>query len=265
MLTPTCDPPLFGADPHSHSHLTLFTRVAIIVMFMLGFSKPRIVHWIGHDQRTIDHWIRHYQQTGDVADEQRIGRPHSLDDEKRQEIIDLAEEKKFITPKEIGRELEVDVSARTIRRILDAGGLSCRVARISYPFTDDHIRQRLEFVETYGKWTAAEWGRVLYSDETYIHLGLQGRVWVQRPEDKAFDPEYVAGTAALPTKIGIWGCFSAQGIGPYKFIVETLNARELTDIYNTKMKPTALQLWPLGPWYSGRQKNFPHFLAGQNS
>ena len=53
-----------------------------------------------------------------------------------------------------------------------------RVARIEYPFTEEHIAQRLEFARQHENWTEDQWARVLFSDETYIHLGVNGQLWV---------------------------------------------------------------------------------------
>ena len=71
-------------------------------------------------------------------------------------------ERKFITPREIIRELQLPLSHDTVRRRLDEAGLFGRVARKEYPFTDDHLRQRLSFGNGYASWTEAN-GILCYS------------------------------------------------------------------------------------------------------
>ena len=50
-------------------------------------------------------------------------------------IVDLAIERKFTTPREIIRELQLPLSHDTVRRRLDEAGLFGRVARKEYPFS----------------------------------------------------------------------------------------------------------------------------------
>ena len=101
-------------------------------------------------------------------------------------IVATATETPITTPRIIRSELGVEASARTVRRRLDKAGLFGRVARIEYPFTQGHITRRLAFAQEHQDWTDEQWAHILFADETYICLGAQGRVWVQRPEDAAF-------------------------------------------------------------------------------
>jgi transposase len=114
-------------------------RSAIIVMHKLGFKESDIVYWVGHDERTINHWINHFDQFNNVEDESRNGRPRATTDETDESIASVAQDIRFITPKEIRTRLHLDVSGRTVRRRLDDAGLFGRVARVSFPFTQEHI------------------------------------------------------------------------------------------------------------------------------
>jgi transposase len=235
-------------------------RAGIIVMHKLGFSMPVIAHWIGCHPTSIDRWVRQFEEYGNVQDEARIGRPRALESETTDSIVSLAEEKKFITPKDIRSELQLSVSTRTIRRRLDEYGLFGRIARISYPFTDEHIQLRLAFANTHLNWNESKWDTVLFSDETYIVLGSAGQIWVQRPEDTAFLEPYMVQQDSFPNKIGIWGCFSAKGIGAMRTIDGNMDSTFLTDTFNKHMKPTARQMWPTGQWYL-LQDNAPYHTS----
>jgi transposase len=259
-LHPLVDPPLFQQSESICAPLSFMARAGIIVMNKLGFDKADIVRWIGHDVRTIDHWISHYEEHGNVEDEQRSGRPLALVDETNKAIVSLAEERKFITPKDIRSELQLSVSTRTIRRRLDEQGLFGRVARISFPFTEDHIEQRLAFANTHKDWNETKWDTVLFSDETYIVLGGTGQIWVQRPEDTAFLSEYMAQRDPFPEKIGVWGCFSSQGIGAIRIIDGTMDSEFLTDTFYRFMVPAARHMWPVGQWYL-LQDNAPYHAS----
>src|ERR1700722_18356343 len=154
----------------------------------------------------------HFNQHGNLEDEARTARRAETTGQIDDAIISRAQEICFITPKEIRRDLQLNVSSRTVRRRLDQAGLFGRVARVSYPFTKEDVRQRLAFVSNYGGWNESQWNTVLFSDETHVVLGGNGQVWVQRPEDTAFLSQFMTERYPFPEKISLWGCFSAQGI-----------------------------------------------------
>jgi DDE superfamily endonuclease/Transposase len=165
-------------------------------------------------------------------------------------IVAAATENPFTTPQLLRSELRVEASTRTVRRRLDEAGIFGRVARIEYPFTQEHITRRFEFAQEHQGWTDDQWARVLFGDETYICLGAQGRVWVQRPEDAAFLRQYMAqGQTNFAPKIGIWACFSSQGVGAIQIFDDTMDTRLYTDTMQRFMKPCALRLWPSGAWF----------------
>jgi hypothetical protein len=223
-------------------------------------SVSHIAHMTGCDVRTIQHWVDYYNKHRSLQDEPRSGRPRVTSEETDTLIAATAIETPFTTPRTIRSELEVEASARTIRRRLDEAGLFGRVARISYPFTDEHIVQRLAFANFYKTWKEKDWASVLFSDETHIVLGGVGQVWVQRPEDTAFLAPYMAQRDPFPQKIGVWGCFSSKEIGPIEIIDGNMDSRVLKDIFQRLMLPTALGMWPNEGWFL-LQDNAPYHAS----
>jgi len=138
-----------------------------------------------------------------LEDKERSGHPRQADDEDDEKIVSLAEDNRFITPKQVINELHLPFSDDTIHRRLDEVGLDGRVAQSEYPFTHEHIRQRLSFDEGYGNWAEEDWERVLFSDETYIELGPHGQVWVQRPIGEALNPDYMTHKVPHPERVSL--------------------------------------------------------------
>ena len=221
----------------------------IITSWTEGMSRDDIAHKIHCSLKTVGHWIREWQQNHSVEEKERSGRHRSTDEETDERIISLAEEKKFITPKEIANELQLHVSTRTIRNRLDEIGLYGRVARKEYPFTAEHIRKRLSFAEGYLHWSESDWDRVLFSDETHIELGPHGQVWVQRPLGAAFDPDYMSTHVPHPQRVSLWACFSGMGIGQAEIFIETLDGGRLKEILAHNLIPTAHDQFPSGAWW----------------
>jgi hypothetical protein len=222
--------------------------------------RSKIAARIPCSLNTVGQWVRRWQEEHSLQDAERSGRPRCTDDNADQRIVDLAEEKKFVTPKQITAELGLECSARTTRRRLDEAGLHGRLAQQEHAFTAEHIRARLSFAEGYGSWTAAEWARVIFSDETHIDLTPHGQVWVQRPVGAALDPDYTTKSERLEGRVSLWGCFCSAGIGQAEMYVDTLDARRYRDIIAHALLPTARAFYPRGQWYF-QQDNAPIHTA----
>jgi transposase len=204
---------------------------------------------------TVGHWIRHWQQSESVEERRRSGRKRKAVEETGA-IVAVAKEKKFITPREIRRELELPIYSRTVRRRLDEAGLFGRIARKEHPFSVDHIRKRLSFAEGYANWTDDQWDMVLFSDETHIEMGPHGQVWVQRPLGAAYDPQYMTNQETHPDKISLWGCFSGRGLGDLEVFSSTLDGPLMKTILSTHLLPSSRRLFPTGAWWF-QQDNDP--------
>ena len=59
----------------------------------------------------------------------------------------------------------------------------------------------------------------------------------------------VHGQTTFAPKIGIWGCFTSQGVGELRIFDDTMDTRMYTDTMQQLMKPCALRFWPSGEWF----------------
>jgi transposase len=138
---------------------------------------------------------------------------------------------------------EIAPSARTVRRRLqlDFHLRAYRAAR-KPKLSAKNIKDRLVFAKRYRNWSAAEWSRVLFSDESSI-LQFSNRVpWVRRPCGERFSPRYTAPTVKHATSIMVWGAISAAGTGPLWLIPQgrTVNAGVYLEILQDNL-PRAMQ------------------------
>ena len=163
-------------------------------------------------------------------------------------------------PKEIKKELQLDCSARTIRRRLDEVGLLGRIGRTEYVYDARDIQRRLSFAEGYSNWTTVDWDRVIFSDETHIEVYGRSRVWVQRPVGAAFDPDYMVERVPHSERVSLWGCFCARGVGQAEIFVGEFNAKRYVDILQHNLLQTALHFYPQEHWWF-QQDNAPQHKA----
>ena len=253
---------MFDRTPHSGSPLSFIERSAIITMHKLQFDQSRIAFLIACEVSTVDHWIERYLRTGSLEDEARSGRPSSVSDEMSASIVSLSQSNPFLTPKAIRRALELNVSARTVRRQLDAAGLFARISRREYPLTSALQEERMRFANDFMEWGEDEWSRVVFSDESFIFLGQHGVVWVQRPEDTAYEAQYMTGQIPHSQRINMWACFSARGPGAFAIFDGNMDAPLLQRIMKTKLLPYAKSTFNKSDWYFVQDNSGVH-TSGQ--
>ena len=240
---------IFDHEAKQGARLTDFQRAAIVTLWAVDLNVDQIRQMTGCDPRTITDKITKFQQHLSLDDMPRSGRQRITGPDEDKAIADLAKSTKFITPKLINAELQMDVSIRTTRRRLDEMGLLGRLARIEHPYTDENLEQRLKFCTEHESWSDDQWDRVIFGDESYIHLGVHGQVWVQRPVDTAYLKEFmVPGQIQFPPKIGIFASFTSQGVGRARVIDDDMDQRLYTDTMAQTLKPSALEAFPSGWW-----------------
>jgi transposase len=257
---PATSPPLsmFGRPSGCIDQLTEVERSAIVTLHQLGWTGQDIAQTLKCSENTVSLWITRWRDERSVADAERSGRPRCTSDDTDQNIMLHSDAHVSDNPKDIVRALELDVSARTVRRRLNEIDLHSCVQRAEH----ENIRARLSFAEGYSRWTEDDWSRVMFSDETHFPLGHQGREYVQRPPGAGLDPKYTRKeNQRLEGKVSLWGCICAEGLGHAELYVDTLNAHRYQTILGLNLVSSAHQFWPKGQWWF-QQDNWTVHTAG---
>jgi transposase len=258
---PSPPPSLFGRPQGCCDQLTTAERAAIVTLHGVGWTGRDIAQELRCSENTVSLWLARWKETHSLEDGERSGRPRCTSPQTDEAIEAFAEEKVSVVPKDIVRELELPVSARTVRRRLDEAGLFGRVQQEEHAYSDETLRSRIAFAEGYSGWTEDEWARVVFSDETHFQLGHHGREYVQRPVGAALDPKYTLKTERLKGKVSLWGCICAGGLGHAELYVDSLDARRYQSILALNLVSSAHQFWPRGQWWF-QQDNWTVHTAG---
>ena len=102
---------------------------------------------------------------------------------------------------------DVKISRWTAQRTLKRHKLfACRPARKPL-LKECHRKSRLLFARTHESWTPAQWGKILWSDESHFNLfNSDGGLFVRRPPGKRYDQKYTKGTVKFDGGgIMVWG------------------------------------------------------------
>ena len=104
-------------------------------------------------------------------------------------------------------------------------GFSCRIPCVKPLLNKRQRQKRLAWAKDKKDWTAAEWSKVMFSDESQfcISFGNQGpRVWMKRGE--AQNPRCLKSSVKFPQSVMVWGAMSSAGVGPLCFLRSRVNA-----------------------------------------
>ncbi len=120
---------LFNRPAGCIDPLSDIERAGIVILHKEGRTGKEVAHIINCSENTVYKWIRRWENIHLLCDSDRSGRPPSLSISMDDMIVNYADEKVNIVPKDIVRELELPVSARTVRRCLDDCGLHGRIKK----------------------------------------------------------------------------------------------------------------------------------------
>ena len=131
------------------------------------------------------------------------------------------------------------VSTRTIRRtITDIRGYNSYWA-VKKPYISERNRQkRLLWCQDKINWTAEQWRKVLWTDESPFCLRYSGRLRFWRLHNERNSPQCLQGTVKHNKKIMVWGAFAAHGVGHLHRIEGTVDRHVYRQILFHHMKPS---------------------------
>jgi len=157
----------------------------------------------------------------------------------------------------------VHASSRTVRRRLCSLGLNGRVARAKPLLTASQKARRLAFAKRYASWTAEDWEKVLWTDESPFSIfGECGKTYVRRRVGEEYDEQCLKPTVKHGGgKIQVWGCFTAHGVGDLHWIRTTMDQKVYKQILVHHMRPSIQRLGGRHRLFF-QQDNDPKHTAG---
>ncbi len=137
----------------------------------------------------------------------------------------------------------VSASWTTTHRRMQDMGFSCRIPCVKPLLNNKQRQKHLAWAKDKKDWTAAEWSKVMFSDESKfcISFGNQGpRVWRKRGE--AQNPRCLRSSVKFPQSVMVWGAMSSAGVGPLCFLRSKVHTAVYQEVLEHFMLPAADQL-----------------------
>ena len=98
--------------------------------------------------------------------------------------------------------------------------------------------KRLQFANNHQHWTAEQWGKVLFSDESTFQQFVVRKRHVRKPTGKRFDERYTIPTVKHPPSQMVWGTMSRNGAAALNFLPPgiTINEPKYVQMLSEKLK-----------------------------
>lgn len=130
-----------------------------------------------------------------------------------------------------------DVSSSTVRRrLLEAGRKARRPTKKQF-LTTKMMKKRLAWAKKYKSWTADDWKKVIFSDETHLFVQGYKANFVRRGDSEPLRPEHVEQTVKHPLKQMFWGFFTANGTGSLVPVQGMMNSTKYIEILRRSIVP----------------------------
>jgi hypothetical protein len=131
-----------------------------------------------------------------------------------------------------------------MRRLMESGKVESVMPKDKPWISETNRKKRLAFCYAHRHWTEAEWGRVIWSDESPFTLRCQSKRRVWKPTAEEFARFAFHGTVKHQKKINVWGCFSRHGVGALYRINGIMDKEMYHQILIHQFVPSSKTLFP---------------------
>jgi transposase len=228
------------------------TRIRVLLLSAEGRTNAEIGEELGVSEATIKRTRARWRALETVHDRPCSGRPPVLTDRQKRYFYHLFRTRQVASPEEAAKFTLAAglpaVSGHTIARAMRAEGLRPFTMQHKPLLTPAHKAARLAWALPRRGMTAANWSRVIFSDETYIYrLGTSPSRYVWCRSDDDFAAWRVTPTAKYGGgAIMIWAAISVHGLSDLVAIEGNLNAAGYIPILQQHLVPLVHRHFPDG-------------------
>ena len=181
--------------------LSPFNQGKAIALLDNGFSMRQVSQQLGVSKSVVHRIQRRHQQTGSTAERPRSGRPRQTCEREDRLIERQAVTERPATLSKIRQNLRqathTNVSVSTVSRRLHEVGLHSRRPVRRHRLTQAQRTARQAWCRHHERWTRADWGHVLFTDESRFKFdGHDGRVRVWRRSGELFLDDCISESTA---------------------------------------------------------------------
>ncbi|UYV83554.1 hypothetical protein LAZ67_23001451, partial [Cordylochernes scorpioides] len=210
-----------------YKHMSEFETGHAVGLKEAGWSNRLIARHLCQSDAAIRRCWQKWVNNGKMQRQDGSGRPRATTEWEDRAIVRMAVAAPESTLSTIQRVTGTQVSKMTINRRLREQNLRARQPLRCLPLTPVHRQVRLQWCRERSTWNCADWGRVVFSDESRFLLcpdDRRKRVW-RRPGQRV-DPGLTIEHHTGPQQgVMVWGAISFDSRTPLVVIPGTLTAQ----------------------------------------
>ncbi|QRV81331.1 Transposable element Tcb2 transposase [Ceratobasidium sp. AG-Ba] len=226
--------------PHGPQHSPEL-RARILALRETGMGIYMISTKLGIPPSTVSKTCTRFAKTRSYhSNRAKSGRPRKLRHADAKFLALSLSRNRLSTAAQLRRDYFPHVSNNTVRRRLKELGIY-NYARRRVPFLKTrHVKARRGWADDHATWTASEWRRVIFSDESKFNIfGSDGPPRCWRRPGLSLDPTYTRKTVKHGGgSVMVWGCITAKGVGRLYRIDGRLTAARYTKILDSELPGT---------------------------
>lgn len=145
---------------------------SILDLHAIGLRQIDIVRYYGMHQSTVSNIIRRAKNGGNNEKEEARGRHKKLARREMRSLISCARGNRFKSLQTVTNEFNafgsVEVSTRTVRRVLHQHCLKSFVSGTKPFLSSKNTQARMQWGKMHQSWTDVQWNKTVFSDETSV-------------------------------------------------------------------------------------------------
>lgn len=236
-------------------------RAVIVALHNEGKTERLIASQLKLSKTCVHNAITRNKATGSNQTRSRSGRPKCTTQSEDNLIVVTSKRNRLLTAPQIREQMNSSrskpVSVTTVKRRLRDAGLFGRVAVRKPLLRPQNKKKRMQWALTHRDWTAEDFKKVLWTDESKFQIfGSKRRTYVRRSAEEKMLPVCVVPTVKHGGgSIMVWGCFSSRGTGDLVRINGIMKKEQYKQILQRNAVPSGLRL--IGNGFFFQQDNDP--------
>ena len=231
--------------PNRKSEMTNKTKNLIIGIFKAGRKPSVIATELNINRSTVYKFLKRYKETGSIQNKGRTGRLPKWTKRDNNQLLSVPVKKnKKSTVRTIAiwrlfnEERTATVCLETIRLKLRGLGLIRRCIKKSEFICRRNRIKRIKFAKTYMKWTADDWKKVIFSDESQfvIEEPKRAKIW-RKSGEKYCHHDHNASSSQKNIRVMVWGCTTGSGIGSLTQVNGAINSGKYVSVLEDNVIP----------------------------
>jgi transposase len=190
-------------------------RKLIVQMHKDGKKVAEIAAEKGICVMSVFRILQRYKNEGSYKIKPRSGRPRKLTNRAVRRIVRNSQKQPVLGLMELQQQTDVDASLSTIRNRLAENNIHSYRPTTKPELSEAQIRGRLNWCKEHKSWTADQWEKVIFSDETMMNLP-HPRTVKRKPEQK-LNKSTTYRTKQGSAGVMIWSCIGMHKLGPCVF------------------------------------------------